>query len=432
MKTDGEMATPEKTGSRRVFLFLQGPSSPLFKWTGAELRARGFQTWRINICPGDWVLWHGHHAEAYRGTREAWPPHVGLFMDSRGVTDLVLLGEERPYHKAAIVEAERRGIDVYVVEMGYLRPDWITLERGGMSTNSHFPDDPEQIVAAAAELPDPDFRQRYRQSFLADAALDLAYNLPNVFFGFLYPHYRWHAIFHPLSEYGGWLKRFAGARRARRRLAERLAALKASGRDYFLYPLQLQTDYQIRAHSRFAGQEEAIEEVMHSFARHADPQSGLVFKVHPLDNGLIDWDVEIAAIAARHGLSERVFHLEGGDLDALIDGARGVVTVNSTVGIRALWRARPTRVLGTALFDIARLTDRQPLDAFWRDPAAPEPAVREAFFRLLAAAIHVRGNFYSRKGAKAGARAIARRLAERTVNEPGAYCPQPPRKARAS
>lgn len=197
---------------------------------------------------------------------------------------------------------------------------------------------------------------------------------------------------------------------------------------YFLVPLQLQTDYQIRVHSTFSGQEEAIATVLESFSKNAAPGDDIVFKVHPLDNGLIDWEREIGTLAARLGLDGRVHYLEGGDLGQLVEGARGVVTINSTVGLQALARGKPTKVLGTALFDVERLTDRQEIDGFWRNPQPPEPELRAAFFRLLAAAIHVRGNFYSREGAKAAAEAAARRLDERSVNEPGAFVAEPPRK----
>ena len=424
------MPGPEGQGkaakSPRVFLFLQGPSSPLFRWIGAALEKRGHQARRINICPGDWMFWRGAGVTNYRGTKADWPAFVAGFMVREGVTDLVLLGEERPYHRDAIAAATARGIDVYVVEMGYLRPDWITLERGGMSTNSHFPNHPAQILAAARDLAEPDFTPRHRHGFLAEALYDLAYNLPNVFVApLLFPHYRWHAIYHPLSEYAGWLRRLGASRSVRRRVEMRMAKLT---RPYFLVPLQLQTDYQIRVHSTFSGQEEAIATVLESFSKNAAPGDDIVFKVHPLDNGLIDWEREIGTLAARLGLDGRVHYLEGGDLGQLVEGARGVVTINSTVGLQALARGKPTKVLGTALFDVERLTDRQEIDGFWRNPRPPEPELRAAFFRLLAAAIHVRGNFYSREGAKAAAEAAARRLDERSVNEPGAFVAEPPRK----
>ncbi len=65
--------------------------------------------------------------------------------------------------------------------MGYLRPDWLTLERDGMSSNSHFPADAAHILEAARNLPEPDWRKHYSQTFVADASYDLLYNLPNVF-----------------------------------------------------------------------------------------------------------------------------------------------------------------------------------------------------------------------------------------------------------
>ena len=107
-----------------------------------------------------------------------------------------------------LLPAKARGIPVYAVEMGYLRPDWIRLERSGSGYNSHFPSDPETIVEAASGLPEPDFKARYKQKFAAEAAYDLLFNLPNVFLWFFFPHYRWHAIFHPLAEYAGWIGRF--------------------------------------------------------------------------------------------------------------------------------------------------------------------------------------------------------------------------------
>jgi capsular polysaccharide export protein len=414
--------------SDRVFLFLQGPSSPVFARIADRLEARGARCLRINICTGDRVFWRRGGAYNYRGRFEDWPAWLGAFLGGHGVTDIVLLGEERPYHAVARALAKDRDIDLYVVEMGYLRPDWITLERGGMSSNSHFPDDPERILAAAVGLPEPDWQRRYAHSFAAEAAYDLAYNLPNVFLPFLHPHYRRHAIDHPLAEYAGWLRRLVGARARRHAAEEKVAALCAGGTPFYLMPLQLQTDFQIRAHSPFAGQEEAIAQVIRSFTANASDGCRLVFKTHPLDNGLIDWAAVVAGEAAGPGVGGKVTVIDGGDLDRLIDAAEGVVTINSTVGLHALRRLKPTTCLGTALFDIEGLCDQRPLDQFWRNPAKPDPELCRAFFRLLAVAIHVRGTFYAKPGIDAAAEAIADRLVQRTVNEPGAFVDPPPRK----
>ena len=104
-----------------------------------------------------------------------------------------------------------------------------------------------------------------------------------------------------------------------------------------------------------------------------------------------------------------------------------MVTVNSTAGLHALKQGKPVKVLGRAVFDIAGLTDQQPLDSFWAAPRPPDPELSAAMFRLMAASIQVRGNFYSAAGTNAGAKAIAERLHGNTVNQPGAFVDPPPR-----
>jgi capsular polysaccharide export protein len=424
-------ATATQGQGERHFLFLQGPSSPIFRKIGARLAGRGHKVSRINICAGGWVFWHGPPTTNYRGRLADWPRFVEDFCTRHSVTDVVLLGEERPHHKVVVSICDRLGIEVCVVEMGYLRPDWLTLERGGMSTNSHFPNDPQQIMSAATGLPDPDFRQKYTQQFRVVALLDLAYNLPNIFFWFLYPHYRPYAIDHPLAEYAGWARKLLSVGHARLRGQRVIDRLLGSKAPFFLFPLQLETDYQIRAHSPFASQHEVLDRIMDAFAMGAPRDCQLLVKAHPLDNCLRNWAASCAETAARFGLAHRVHFLEQGDLGQLLDAAQGVVTINSTVGLHALLAGRPVKVLGTALFDIAGLTDQQSLQRFFRQPSLPDADLRDAFMRLLAATIQLRGNFYSRIGSDAGAEAIAERLSRRLVNQPGAFVPVPPRKAAA-
>jgi len=406
-------ATPPGRDDRRTFLFLQGPSSPLFAKCAARLEQLGHRCLRINLNIGDRLSWRRPGGTNYRGRPEDWPAFVSRFMQENAVTHLLLLGEERPYHKAAIRAAGALSIDVHVIEMGYLRPDWVTFERDGVSSNSRFPRVPERILSAAEGLPEPDWPQRYRQTFLAEAGYDLIYNLPNVFFWFLYPHYRRHALFHPLAEYAGWCLRLLRTRRAKRH-AEAVTERLLGGKDaFFVYPLQLQTDYQLRAHSPFDDQQAAISTILSSFAAHAPSGHRLLVKVHPLDNGLIDWGGHIATEARRLGVEGRIDVIDGGNLDRLIEGAAGLVTVNSTAALAAFRRHKPVKPLGSAIFDTPGLSYPGPLDAFWKDPFPADRALEDAFFRLLASDYQVRGNFSSDAGTSAAAEAIAARLAGR-------------------
>lgn len=413
--------------NQRAFLFLQGPASPLFQWIATELERYGHHVWRINICTGDRLFWRRKGAANYRGRLDDWPAYLAQFIDRHKITEIILLGEERPHHRLAAGLAKAQGLPVYAVEKGYLRPDWISIEYSGSGCNSHFPVDMRQILDAAAGLEDPDFTLIHQQSFLAEAGYDLAYNLANVFLGFLYPHYRWHALSHPLAEYGGWIRRFLRQKERRRQTEKALHHLQQHQGKYFIYPLQLQTDYQLRVHSPFGSQMQAIDMVLASFAFHSAPTTWLVIKTHPLDNGLIDWSGYIAKTAQRLGINQRVHIVHNADLGMLLENCRGAVMINSTSGIKAIAKNRPVKVLGTAIYDLPGLTHQGTLDQFWSNPEPVCPQLKQAFLRLIASALHERGNFYSRAGALAGATAIARRIHLSRVNQPGAFVNPPPR-----
>ncbi|KAA3507665.1 capsule biosynthesis protein [Agrobacterium rosae] len=403
----------------RAFLFLQGPSSSLFAKIADHLTHAGLACYRINLNVGDQIFWRRGGASNYRGSIEKWGSYIRSFMDDRNVGTIILLGEERPYHKEAVRAAKERGIEVVVIEMGYLRPDWVTVELDGMSSNSRFPNDPELILKAAENLPEPDWTRKYSQTFLAEALADLTYYLPSVFLGFLYPRYRFHGIFHPLAEYAGWVGRLATARRRDRQARMLTSQLQTSGAPWFVYPLQLETDYQLRAHSPYHSQRDAIADVISSFARSADGAAILAIKVHPLDNGLISWRKNVQQEAARHGVSSRVIYFDGGDLNALLKHSQGVVTVNSTAGLSALVQGISVKTLGHAIYNLVGLTHHSSIDEFWCKRTPPDTSLTLAFLRLLAGSIQERGNFYSHDGVTGAAVAIAGRLINNTVNKTG-------------
>src|SRR5260370_4228483 len=156
----------------------------------------------------------------FRGRYEDWRAFVAAALERHRVTDLVLHGDRRRYHIVAAEDARARGLAVIAADLGYVRPDWITLEYDGMTTYSRFPRDPAAIRALAAALPAPDLQPRFHTPFWLIAVLDVAYNLGLVFGRLFYPHYRYHSVCHPFAEYAGWL----WARAKRRVIARATAA----------------------------------------------------------------------------------------------------------------------------------------------------------------------------------------------------------------
>ncbi len=400
-----------------MFLFLQGPISPFFSELGAALRGAGHTVHRVNLCLGDKLFWRIGGAVDYRGKPEDWPGWIDRFLAEERVTDIVLLGERRDYHRAAIAAAAARGIAVTVTDFGYLRPDWITLERDGMAGGSRFPRDPAAIRAVAAGLPVPDLSARYRDSFATQATWDMIYHFATML-PWPFRHYRSHQLLHPLVMYAGtsrrvWLKRWENAR-----TAETLARLAQNRTPYWLFAMQMETDFSIRAYSPYPDLDTPIRETVRSFAAHAPAAAHLLVKVHPLDPCVKNWRRRIARIAEAAGIPGRVHYLPGGVLDQILYGAKGLVTVNSTAGMHALQLDVPLKVLGDAVYDVPGLAFQGPLDRFWSAGRQPDPTLRDDFLTAMTATIQIRGVYYNRVGLDAAVAAAAERLSAGLINLP--------------
>ncbi len=384
--------------AKKEFLFLQGLAGPFFSRLGEALAASGNGVHRVNFNGGDKYYWKLPDAIDYRGNLDKWPRFLATILARRRITDILLFGDCRPLHSLAIEVASRLGVKVHVFEEGYVRPDFVTLEAGGVNGHSRLSRSPDHYLQAARKLPPLREFPPVPSSFNRRAKEDLAYNIASLALAPLFPGYRTHRPWHILTEYAGWAMRLLRRPSERRRSAATLDRLRADGRSYFVFPLQLDCDYQIRVHSNFTGVQEAIETVLGSFRRNAPADTLLVVKGHPLDNGLVDWEKRTLAVAAKLGIADRLLFLESVDIDSLVCKAAGLVTVNSTTGTLSLRCGVPTIVLGDAVYDLPRITHQQGLDAFWTKPIPPELPVFEAFRRVLIDTCLIHGGYFSDEG----------------------------------
>lgn len=404
------MTQPEQT--TRHFLVLQGLATPFLFRLATRLRGAGHRVTKVQLCGADLLFWPGR-ALWFRAPPDKWPEFLRSRLHRDQITDLVLFGDCRPYHRLAVALAEERGLAVHVLEEGYVRPRFITLEQGGSNGYSRLPRNPAIILERAAGLALPSRVTAPAGSFATRATWDVLAQIIGLLLTPIFPHYRWHGPVHPFVEYAGWIGRFARApfrRAAERRTEDELLRAKAA---YFLMPLQLDSDYQIRVHSPYRNILAAVDEVLASFGRSAPATHLIVFKLHPLDPGLVPYGQRIRAMARRYGLADRVRIIGDSPLGELITNSSGVVVVNSTVGITALQLGLGVKVLGTALYDIAGLCAAGSLDSFWTATSKPDPTLFDAFLRLLMTETQVEGDFFSSAGVDVASRNAAVRILSR-------------------
>jgi len=389
------------TGQSRTFLFLQGPHGPFFGRLAKMLRAAGAQVWRVGFNAGDAAFWRDKSSYIpFQSPIDDWPSTFATLIAEKKITDIVLYGDTRRIHADAVAEARRLGLMIHVFEEGYLRPYWVTYERGGSNGNS-----------ALMDLTIPAM-----QKTLANAELDIP-EAPahwgdmrqHVFYGALY---HWHLLlrngpyrnFEPhrslsvAQEFRLYLRRLLlmPAIWADRVIAT--ARIKYGGFPYHLALLQLEHDSSFQSHSPFGTMTDFLERVIEGFANGAPKHHHFVFKAHPLEDGRVNLRREIKRLSIEYNVEDRIHYVRGGKLAQLLDHARSAVTVNSTAAQQVLWRGLPLKVFGDAVYAKPEFVSTQPLAEFFARPGRPDSRAYRDYRHFLLETSQIAGGFYSAGG----------------------------------
>ena len=355
---------------------------------------------KVNFHIGDVLFYRGPDALAYRGTAADWPRFVRELMLARGVDGLFVFGDCRPMHRAAIAEARLLGVRVYVLEEGYLRPNWFTLEQHGVNGNSRMPRDPAfyRNLDLPEVAPPSEVGQRWKQLSWYSTLNALAFTLINQGF----PHYKHHrslnAWYHTFIHLRGVVRKEVFLKREQ----SLIPRFKGELRDrFYLVPLQVHCDFQLQ-HSPYGDLMDFVRDVAAAFAAHGDPDHSLVFKHHPMDRAYREYGDFFEALAVEHGLEGRLFYIHDLHLPTLLDAARAVITINSTVGLQSMEHGTPVLTMGTAVYDIAGMAFQGSLEEFLSDPGVVDRQLYEAFARYLLHVNQVNGSFYKRLSSASG------------------------------
>lgn len=399
--------------SRRCFLFLQGPQSRFFRRLGLRLHQMGHKVIKVNFCGGDVVHWPFPFTLAYQGRRKLWPEWINSLFLREGVTDLLLFGDRRPMHSDAVLLAKNYNINIHVFEEGYLRSGYITMEQGGVNGRSSLPDDPDAIRKMAAGLTFPEEPNPIANPLKKRVWDAVRHHFGNAFLMPFFPLYRTHRPYTIIWELQGWIPRYLTRKKRWQKAHEQQTEILDRKFKYFLFPLQLDSDFQIRLYSDFSSLGESIMYVLRSFAKNAPRDHHLVIKNHPLDNGLFDYKNFSMNFARALGLENRIIFLDGGDGRLLTKNSRGVVVVNSTMGLEALDLGLPVYCLGRAIYAMPGLAvtrEQMTLGGFWKNPVPCDPRLLEDYKKVLLHHALIFGNFYTDEGIEAAVQGVQKRL----------------------
>ena len=389
------------SGDGRRFVFLQGPHGPFFNRLGRMLRQAGATVWRVGFNQGDAAFWRDKaHYIPFTAPPEDWPATFREIVAQYGITDLVLYGDVRPLHAQALKIAHELGLEVHVFEEGYLRPYWVTYERGGSNGNSALMGLSVAQMRAALkkcdlELPDPPAHWGDMRHHIFYGAL---YHFCVMALNWRYRNFQPHRALSVGQEFRLYAKRLWALPLValERRVAQ--WRIRNGGFPYHLVLLQLEHDSSFQAHSPFSSQTEFLELAFQGFAAGAPRHHHLVIKAHPLEDGRAPLRKVIARLTQQHRLQGRVHFVRGGKLARLLNHARSAITVNSTAAQQVLWRGMPLKIFGRAVYDKPEFVSDQPLAEFFAQPRRPDARAYRRYRHFLLETSQIPGGYYSLRG----------------------------------
>ena len=298
-------------------------------------------------------------------------------------------------HKQALEicsELKQKGffVNTHIFELGYLRPNFVTLEDKGINYESSFLINSEfyKKQSAYKEYPIP-FKHGLRirkiwklvtfinHSFKNYNIVDFEHKLQPK------PIYIWFQL------KGFFLKLIY------RVTEKKLKKDVLSKYPFFLVILQVETDSQIVNGSRFANNSEFIYKVIKEFSNLKLTNTKLVFKHHPRDRGYNNFSKFIKKISKEFNIFEKVYYIHDIPLSKIFRSnlCQGTVLINSTVGYQSLFHSIPVKAMGIAPYNIEGLADQRNLSSFFSDPQKVNKLLFNKFYKYILENSQINGNF---------------------------------------
>lgn len=390
-------------------LILQGPVGPFFGRLQSFLNSQNVDAWRVSFHAADRLFCSGSKTLHFDGGLDGWANWIRQVLIFGDFSTIILFGSERPAHCAARKVAAAANVKVISLEEGYIRPGFITVEENGNNASSPLAGQvntqlrtPPRAQTAGSSY------NSLRRMILYGATYYTARGLMT--FG------KRRELFHRqtplLKEAYCWTRNLA--RRVfggERNFAKVQHLLEHCDKRFYLVPLQVGADANLTRFARGWNSPRLISESIQSFAAHAPKDTRLVFKIHPMERGHNNLTPMILRNAAACGVADRIDVIETGSLGLLTRHAAGMITVNSTSGLSAIFHGVPLMALGQAIYAHEKLATITPdFDGFWTSDHVASSELRRAYIARIKNEALMPGDFYCNIGMDVAARSVFERL----------------------
>ena len=375
-------------------IFLVGPIGTFFSRIANYLEKNDIKTYKISFPLYEYGF-HKSQRINYSDDISRFKEFLEKVILKKNIKHIFMYGNVLIPHKQALSlsdELDKKGITVntHIFELGYLRPNFVTLEEKGVNYESSF-------------IRDYNFYEKQRPFKKLPVPLKQGLRIRKIwklisFLNHCFQNYKVVDFEHKLQpktiylwfQFKGFILKFFY------KFSEiKLKKKCFSTGPFFLVILQVATDSQILKGSNFSNNKDFIYKVIQNFAFSQTKKTKLVFKHHPRDRGYNNYEKFIFELSSKFKILDRVFYIHDIPLSKVFrnKNCKGTVLINSTVGYQSLFHSIPIKSLGIAPYNLEGLADQNNLISFFQKPKKVNKLLFDKFYRFVLENSQINGNF---------------------------------------
>jgi capsular polysaccharide export protein len=377
-------------------LLLFGPIGTFFSRLAYHLQGQGIKTYKIAFPLREFGFQHRDQIPFQGDCKQDFRPFLKELIIKKGIRHIFMYGDFIIPHKIAIEVGEELreqgvAVETWIFELGYLRPNYITLEPNRVNCNSNLNQSRDfyQQLPIIDHIPEARHESGLRWRKCWKAPTFILHSLTS---------YQISETEHKLQprpkDVAAQLLGFI--RKYKYQHTENQIRFKLfEGQSFFLVILQVASDSQLYRGSPYQSVDAFIKHTIQSFAIHAPNKARLFIKHHPRDRGYNNYKELINSLAFAYSASDRIFYLHDSPLAPIFRQrqCRGCILVNSSVGFQALFHGIPLKAMGKAPYNIEGLADQQDIDLFWSNPQPSDRDLFRKFYNYTLQTTQINGNF---------------------------------------